>query len=549
MKKQIKTMKRRCVFVPKQAYIQSVIIAIALAGGPATQHGLSAECGSSCPSTPPTDAPPRIRETVAGKQIDTHKNGRAPGPLGGEIQLQFAAVSDPVALSAPSEVVNGIIHVYSPADICAAYGVGALHNEGWTGQGQTIVVVDPYGSPTALQDLQAFSAYYRLSAPDLTIIYVNGAPTYNATALGSYEQTQTLETSLDLQWAHVIAPDAKLVLLVTNPGETEGVQGFPSILQGIKSAILQYPGSAISKSFAATEQTFAAAGPTLLHQFETVYQQADAAGCTPLAASGDWGSANPVKQSLGAKSSDFYPYPTVCWPASSPSVTAVGGTWLQYHWRWDPQATLAAVLALGDPHPFASGEPVAFAYMSWDSSDDRTEAVWREDWRVFPNDGSGNATGGGLSSIFPTPSWQASLPSSLTRGARALPDVSWNAAINGSVWVLDSIAGGWMHVGGTSASTPQIAGLVGLVNQMRASLGKGPIGHLAPKLYQLPATDFNDIVPQTFGIGANVVTIGDNFLYGSTAPGLLCTVGYDLTTGLGSPKAYSSVHDLAILFP
>jgi kumamolisin len=109
--------------------------------------------------------------------------------------------------------------------------------------------------------------------------------------------------------------------------------------------------------------------------------------------------------------------------------------------------------------------------------------------------------------------------------------------------------GGWLDVGGTSASTPQIPGLVALVNQMRTALGKGPIGHLAPKLYQLPASDFNDIVPVTFGSGANAFTVGDNTRYGFGVPGWPCTVGYDLTTGLGSPKAYNFVHDLATTFP
>jgi subtilase family serine protease len=431
----------------------------------------------------------------------------------------------------------------------AAYGVDALHAEGWTGKGQTIVIVDSYGSPTALQDLQTFSSYYGLPAPDLTIVYVDGTPTYNATALSSEELGSAEETSLDLQWAHVIAPDAKLVLMVSNPYESEGVQGFPTMLEGIAYAAQHYPGSPISQSYAAAEQTFDAAASTLLQKYETVYQQADASGCTPLVAVGDWGTANPAKQLRGAQSSDAIPYQTVCWPASSPSVTAVGGTWLQYQWRWDPQATFAAVLALGDPHPFGHGDPVALAYMNWDASGGQTEAVWREDWTFFPSGGSGSATGGGLSSIFPTPPWQAGLPSSLTQGARALPDVSWNAAVNGGVWVYITQDGGWSVWGGTSAAAPQIAGVVALVNQMRASLGKGPIGHLAPKLYQLPASDFNDIVPQTFGSGANTVTVQDNFRYGYSVLGLPTTAGYDLTTGLGSPKAYSFVHHLATMFP
>jgi subtilase family serine protease len=524
MKDLLNPTKTRPVFAPTRTYLHSVTIALAIAAGASTRQGFSA----------------------ADKSVGA--------PLPG-IQLHPAAVSYPVAQSAPSDLYGpyNLFHAYSPADICAAYGVDALHAEGWTGKGQTIVIVDSYGSPTALQDLQTFSAYYGLSAPDLTIIYPDGTPTYNATALGQSEASAADETSLDLQWAHVIAPDAKLVLIAGNPQEVVGVQGFPSLFKGIQYVITNYPGSPISQSFACAEQSFHGAADVQLNRFEAIYEQAVAAGFTPLAATGDWGTANPDKQGFGNQLwpgwPNVYPYLTVNWPASSPSVTAVGGTWLQYHWRWDPQATLAAVLALGDPHPFRHGDPVALAYMNSDDTSDQTEAVWREDWAVFPDGGYGYATGGGLSSVFPTPPWQLGLPSSLTQGARALPDVSWNAAVNGGVWVLDSVTGGWSAIGGTSASTPQIAGLVALVNQIRASLSKGPIGHLAPKLYQLPASDFNDVVPQTFGSGANAVTIQDNLRYGYTVPSLPTTIGYDLTTGLGSPKAYSFVHDLAAMFP
>jgi subtilase family serine protease len=292
-----------------------------------------------------------------------------------------------------------------------------------------------------------------------------------------------------------------------------------------------------------------------LQAYEATYQQALAAGCTPLAAAGDSGTANTVghdKQSgAGAAASTVYPYPTVNWPASSPSVTAVGGTWLQYHWRWDPQTNFAAFLAAGavDPNLAFDENPVALAYLNWDKTGVQTEAVWREDWTYFFNGGAGAAGGGGLSAFFPVPPWQEGLPPSLTQGARALPDVSWNAALNGAVLVYYSTGGGWFGCYGTSCGTPQIAGLVALANQIRASLGKGPLGHLAPKLYQLPASDFNDIVPQTFGAGANAVTLQDNSAYGYGVPGWPCTSGYDLTTGLGSPKAHSFVYDLATMFP
>jgi subtilase family serine protease len=451
-----------------------------------------------------------------------------------------------VASYAPDGTVfYNVLHSYAPTNIYAAYGVDALHNEGWTGAGQTIIIVDSYGSPTALQDLQTFSATFGLPGPDLTIVYPDGQPTLNSADKLSW----AVETSLDLQWAHAIAPDAKLVLIALNRLTDSGDGGEPALFRGIQYAITNYPSSPISQSFGAAEQAFAS--PTkLLHQYESVYQAAVAAGFTPLASAGDTGSANTVAQFNGPESSEFVPYPTVLWPASSPSVTAVGGTWLQYQWRWDPHTNWAALVAAAavDPRPIADENPVAAAYLNWDDNNDRVEANWREDFPVFAL-GHGISGGGGLSAVFPTPSWQASLSASLTQGARAMPDLSWNATRDGGVLVYCTPAGGWQDASGTSCGSPQIAGLVALVNQIRARMGKGPIGHVASKLYQLPSSDFNDIVPQTFGTGADAVTIQDNMSYGSGVPGFQTTVSYDLTTGLGSPKAYSFVHDLATMFP
>jgi subtilase family serine protease len=440
----------------------------------------------------------------------------------------------PASPHAPGDTLfHQVVHAYEPSEIAAAYGVDALHGEGLTGAGQTIVIVDSYGSPTALQDLQIFSDAFSLPAPDLTIVYPDGAPTYSK-AMHGIETTWAVETSADLQWAHAIAPEAKLVLIAANPAESTGVQGFPSMFKGIQYAIAHYPGSPISQSFGCAEQSFQSAADVQLAKYESIYQQAAAARCTVLAAAGDWGTANFPKQG------DVYPFQTIIWPASSPSVTAVGGTWLQYGWQWNPAITFSAFLASND---FVS-------LLNFDWTAGLLEATWREDWFEFVNGGVGFASGGGLSAIFATPAWQSGLPSSLLQGRRAVPDVSWNAAIDGGVLVYFSPWGHWGFFGGTSASTPQIAGLVALANQLRAASGKGPIGHLAPALYRLPSSDFNDIVPQSFGSGPNAVTLDNNQRYGGLeVPGFPTTAGYDLTTGRGSPKAYGLVHDLATLIP
>ncbi len=409
-----------------------------------------------------------------------------------------------------------LFHCYTPAQMAAAYGVDKLHAAGITGKGQTIVIVDSYGSPTALSDLQFFSSTFGLPQPDLTIFYPNGTPTYSNSMHG-IQAGWAEETSLDLQWAHAMAPDARLVLIAANPAETEGVQGFPSMFKGEQYAIAHYPGSVISQSFAVTEQSFNAAAAQQVARFDQVYQQAVANHITVVSASGDAGTANVDKQGR------VYPFPTSQWPASDPLVTAAGGTWLQYGWTWNPSS------------------PTDLSFTTTPGS--RTEPVWNEPFLPA-------ATGGGRSVLYTTPTFQSGISQSLLNGRRGLPDLSWNAAVDGGALVYTSFGGvrvGWHIIGGTSASTPQLAAMVALTNQLADQAHKSHVGYLNPLLYGLPAGDFNDIVPQTFGPGA--VTLADNSLFGSGIPGMAVTPGYDLATGLGSPVADSFVHDLAAALP
>src|SRR2546427_299273 len=243
--------------------------------------------------------------------------------------------STPPACTSPAPVhTYAFYHCYTPDQMAAAYGVDALHAAGITGKGETIVIVDSYGSPTALEDLQFFSSTFGLPAPDLTILHPTGTPSFNP-AMHGIQAGWAFETSLDVQWAHAIAPDAKLVLVEANPAETQGVQGFPSMFQGEAMAIQSYPGSVISQSFAVTEQSFNGATATQIARFDDVYAMAAANRVTVVSAAGDSGTANVDKQGR------LYPFPTAEWPASDPLVTAAGGTWLQYGWKWNPSVSAA----------------------------------------------------------------------------------------------------------------------------------------------------------------------------------------------------------------
>ena len=435
------------------------------------------------------------------------------------------AASPPACTSPVPIITFGPFHCYRPADIAAAYGVDQLYREGLTGKDQTIVIVDPYGSPTAQQDLDTFSDTFGLPRTTITTIYPTGTPPYNNSVNGS-QLSWAIETSIDLQSAHAIAPDAHLVLIASNPAETQGVQGFPSIFIGEQYAVTHYPGSVISQSWGSTEQSFQDAAPDQVARFDDVYQQAQANGITVLAASGDTGTVNFDKQGRE------FPFPTVSWPSSDPLVTSVGGTWLQYGWQLAPTS------------------PTDLSYVSAPGS--RIEAVWKEPAR-------GTATGGGLSTLFPTPAFQSGVAPSLLQGSRGAPDISWNAARDGGVFIYTSFPNlrvGWHLIGGTSASTPQIAGLIALVNELAGNQGKGPAGYLNPTLYQLAALhagDFHDIVPETFRSsypnGPVTLTLDSNKVYGSSVAGYKVTPGYDLATGWGSPDADSFVHDLVNLLP
>ena len=453
-------------------------------------------------------------------------------------------------------------HCYTPQDIRAAYGVDAVaalpNGQPNYGQGQTIVLVDAYGSPTAAADLQHFhdTFFGTFPAPNFQQVFPQGNPQYNNTCSSSgisgpcAAANWSGEATLDIEWAYSIAPEANIILLAVPPAETEGVQGFPNLFKAISGEIdATPPGTVFSMSFGVTEQTFGGNPANAVKPFDAVFQKGLAKGDNFFAASGDFGTYNAQKQQ---KESRSYPYPTVGWPASSPYVVSVGGTQLQSGWTWDPSSNTAFD---------SSGNPVP-AY--WNSTTGgNSEAVWNESWAPI-------ATGGGASVIYPKPPWQT-VNVAGTSNQRLLPDTAWNAAVNGGVDVYitaypgfncGNTTGCWSFYGGTSAATPQTAALVALANAERTAEGKSPLGFVAPLLYSgVRASAYKDIVPLHYGsapatfagsdVGVNGTVqksagdLEDNQLWEVPVAGYPTTNGYDATTGWGTPMAPAFVAALA----
>src|SRR5207249_2019570 len=203
----------------------------------------------------------------------------------------------------------------------------------------TIAVVDSFGSDTIASDLNVFNTEFGLphlcgepgvqctkGMPTFSIIKNKGQHT-QGTGNGHQEDRSawSIEVSLDVEWAHTIAPGANIVLVTTPTAETLGVQGFPAFMKAEDSVIQKGEADVISQSFASTEQAFHSVQS--LMNLRYAFDDAQAAGVTMLASSGDFGSEGVLKSPVGHGGTEL-PFPAVWWPASDPLVTGVGGTYL-----------------------------------------------------------------------------------------------------------------------------------------------------------------------------------------------------------------------------
>ena len=318
------------------------------------------------------------------------------------------------------------------------------------------IAIIELGGGYTQSDLDMYFSGLGLATPSVTAVGVDGGS-------NSPGQPSDGEVELDIQVAGAVAPKAaQLVYFAANTD-----QGF---INAIAQAVHTTPPPiVVSISWGQSEDQWSEQSR---NSMDSVFADAAALGVTVTVAAGDNGSSDDPNSTSGVH---------VDFPASSPHVLACGGTQL-----------------IGN----LSTNTIT------------SEVVWNE---LANNEGAG---GGGVSDVFPLPSWQTNVGVPTIAGGtstgRGVPDVAGNAdPVTGYLVVVD---GKQQPIGGTSAVAPLWAGLIARLAQ---ATGK-KFGLLQPLIY-------GGVTPGAAAQGFNDITQGNNGAY-SAGP------GWDATTGLGSPN-------------
>jgi hypothetical protein len=330
--------------------------------------------------------------------------------LEARVLLSGSSATGASSVSQPALDLSGSPQGLSPAMIKQAYDLNNIiytvggHSVTANGAGETIAIVDAYADPNITSDLQTFDANFGLSDDNAAGQFVLTV----ATPEGRVRDNSgwAAEESLDVEWAHAIAPEANILLVEASGATTD------ALTQAVTYAAAQPGVVAVSMSFGDSPEF---AGENAYDVDFTT--PGGHPGVTFVAASGDDGLPN--------------------YPSTSPNVLAVGGTTLTVD---------------------NSG--------NWIS-----ETVW-------------SGSGGGVSPYEGTQK----------------PDVAYDGDPNTGFLIYDSTpyqgVSGWQVIGGTSAGSPQWAGIIALVDEGRSLIGETSLDGVTqtiPDLYALPSSDFNPV--------------------------------------------------------
>jgi len=348
----------------------------------------------------------------------------------------------------------------------AAYGIGSLLSAGERGTGETVGLYEL--GQTSGTDVGTYESCFGLTNA-LSVQPVDGGA---ASGTGG-----TFEADLDAEQAMTQAPGASVVSY-EGPNTASGAYDVWNKIVTADAA------QVVSTSWGLCEHDAVLGGSQ--GAYTTLFEQAASQGQSIFAASGDSGSEDCFQ-------SDLLTSEQVDYPASDPSVTAVGGTDL-----------------------YSNGSQTA-----WNDCQNNESLVCAES----PGHGAG---GGGMSRYDPRPgyqpntlSWPVAPPQPCGTLCRQVPDISANAEVN----MVFYGNGGWTIGGGTSFASPFMSGLVA-----DAVSACGRLGDFAPLLYNLYSQG-------SYGSAFADVTSGNTDVTGSNGGAYPATAGYDAATGVGSPIA------------
>jgi subtilase family serine protease len=368
---------------------------------------------------------------------------------------------------------------FTPKQYLTAYGMSSLQSAGFTGAGERVALLEIDGYKSS--DIARFDSCFNLPTPHLKLF---GVGIHKPLAPGG-------ETTLDLEVLTAAAPK------LSNVDVYESGAAPIDVLNSLRDAIespTQRP-DVISASLGACESNnLMALGDRGIGLYETQFEVAAATGISVLAAAGDDGSST----CLNRKGKPLRRL-SVSFPASSPFVTAVGGT----------------NIALNAANQITAS------------------VVW--------NDGPGQAAaaGGGNSFLFGEPTYQDAFQTSTHR---ELPDVSLlgDLAPGYEIYCTAKLqpcaSHGWLFIGGTSAGTPLLAGGVALADQALREGGQSGLGFANPLLYSIASSNAALAAPATATSVFSDVTAGSNDLFARNNQPLGCCTaipGYDDASGLG----------------
>jgi subtilase family serine protease len=479
--------------------------------GPFSPEGLASRArsasASASASVPAASAPAasRASASAADGTSDTDQCSRYWGQYTETIPAAYGHTTAPTALCG-----------YTPTQLREAYGVTS---SGYTGKGTTIAVVLNEAWPTMLADANRFFASQGVAgfAPgQYTENYDSGWASTCGVLQSQPGAQPDPEEALDVESAHIAAPDAKVVLVAADCDPSDQAES-PLVVQDLLDAttrvVDRHLADVVTSSWGFQPQYVS---PADVAAWNLVYQQGALEGIGFDYSSGDGGSY--VDPSIGEPA-------WVQFPAADPWVTAVGGT----------------TLAIGR-------DGTALADYPWSDYVTQVDSAGTGYTSPPPGDYQGGS-GGGVSPLFTEPGYQRSVvPAALatsdgsTPADRVVPDISANAGASVLIGYTGAITAGVYDQtisGGTSASSPLMAGLE--ADAMQAA--GHAIGFANPALYKLYGTPaISDVGP--VNPDDPPVLIGDSIYFGPgdyldttglAEPSLVMTNGYDDTTGIGAP--------------